>query len=81
MHFSIIILDFSVFSMCSMCFCVCEHQVPINVLVCQYLGMRFGRGMQLLGSLQFIVATVRETHHHNLNGNKCNICNNIKTIP
>uniref|UniRef100_A0A8C1B1X3 Solute carrier family 5 member 5 n=1 Tax=Cyprinus carpio carpio TaxID=630221 RepID=A0A8C1B1X3_CYPCA len=24
---------------------------------CQYLGMRFGRGMQLLGSLQFIVAT------------------------
>uniref|UniRef100_A0A8C1XZW7 Solute carrier family 5 member 5 n=1 Tax=Cyprinus carpio TaxID=7962 RepID=A0A8C1XZW7_CYPCA len=31
--------------------------VLINILVSQYLGMRFGRGMQLLGSLQFIVAT------------------------
>ncbi|XP_052419153.1 sodium/iodide cotransporter [Carassius gibelio] len=28
---------------------------------CQYLGMRFGRGMQLLGSLQFIVATLLYT--------------------
>ncbi len=54
-------------SVCVCVCCVCEHQVLINVLVCQYLGMRFGRGMQLLGSLQFIVATVRETHHQNLN--------------
>uniref|UniRef100_A0A8C4INR9 Solute carrier family 5 member 5 n=1 Tax=Dicentrarchus labrax TaxID=13489 RepID=A0A8C4INR9_DICLA len=27
----------------------------------QYLKMRFGRGMQLLGSIQFLVATVRQT--------------------
>uniref|UniRef100_A0A3Q3KUM3 Solute carrier family 5 member 5 n=1 Tax=Mastacembelus armatus TaxID=205130 RepID=A0A3Q3KUM3_9TELE len=27
----------------------------------QYLRMRFGRGMQLLGSVQFLVATVRQT--------------------
>uniref|UniRef100_A0A671UG58 Solute carrier family 5 member 5 n=1 Tax=Sparus aurata TaxID=8175 RepID=A0A671UG58_SPAAU len=27
----------------------------------QYLKMRFGRGMQLLGSIQFLVATVRKT--------------------
>uniref|UniRef100_A0A3B4ZGJ9 Solute carrier family 5 member 5 n=1 Tax=Stegastes partitus TaxID=144197 RepID=A0A3B4ZGJ9_9TELE len=27
----------------------------------QYLKMRFGRGMQLLGSIQFLIATVRQT--------------------
>lgn len=27
----------------------------------QYLKMRFGRGMQLLGSIQFLIATVRRT--------------------
>lgn len=29
------------------------------VCLSQYLRMRFGRGMQLLGSVQFLVATVR----------------------
>ncbi len=41
-------------------------EIPCRVIaaaVClsQYLKMRFGRGMQLLGSIQFLVATVRQT--------------------
>lgn len=35
--------------------------VTEDVCLLQYLKMRFGRGMQLLGSIQFLVATVRST--------------------
>lgn len=35
--------------------------VTEDVCLSQYLKMRFGRGMQLLGSIQFLVATVRST--------------------
>lgn len=37
--------------------CVITSAVHLS----QYLKMRFGRGMQLLGSIQFLVATVRQT--------------------
>uniref|UniRef100_A0A672NCN2 Solute carrier family 5 member 5 n=1 Tax=Sinocyclocheilus grahami TaxID=75366 RepID=A0A672NCN2_SINGR len=50
-----VLLDPNVCVCVCVCVCACEHRLLINVTVCQYLGMRFGRGMQLLGSLQFIV--------------------------
>lgn len=38
--------------------CVVTEAVRLS----QYLKMRFGRGMQLLGSIQFLVVTVRSSH-------------------
>lgn len=35
------------------------HVITPAVHMSQYLKMRFGRGMQLLGSVQFLLATVR----------------------
>lgn len=40
---------------------ILTSKVFLSVCLSQYLKMRFGRGMQLLGSIQFIVATVRHT--------------------
>lgn len=44
--------------MCALIFCCVVTEA---VRLPQYLKMRFGRGMQLLGSIQFLVATVRST--------------------
>lgn len=40
--------------------CICSVIISA-ICLSQYLKMRFGRGMQLLGSIQFLVATVRQT--------------------
>lgn len=40
--------------------CICSV-ITSAICLSQYLKMRFGRGMQLLGSIQFLVATVRQT--------------------
>lgn len=43
--------------------------VTKDVCLSQYLKMRFGRGMQLLGSIQFLVATVRSADVHRRHSN------------
>lgn len=44
--------------MCAQIFC---WVVTVALFLTQYLKMRFGRGMQLLGSIQFLVVTVRSS--------------------
>lgn len=45
------------------CVLPCDVLTPI-ICLSQYLKMRFGRGMQLLGSIQFILATVGTSVSH-----------------
>lgn len=54
-----------------------RHVITPAVCLSQYLKMRFGRGMQLLGSIQFLVATVRKTTLCSLTQcwRSCNYCN------